>query len=111
MATSTHRPRAKSTPSKPGLFRRISGDGPRWKQVLRWLALLFVLGAVLLALGGARMETLQAESFPQTEIIVHEAAETGAAYGAACMLHQRFLSLDNDLFAEDPTKTPEMDEA
>ena len=57
------------------------------------------------------METLQAESFPQPEIIVHEAAETGAAYGAACMLHQRFLSLDNDLFAEDPTKTPEMDEA
>lgn len=49
MATSTHRPRAKSTPSKPGLFRRISGDGPRWKQVLRWLALLFVLGL----LGGA----------------------------------------------------------
>jgi predicted NBD/HSP70 family sugar kinase len=57
------------------------------------------------------METLQAESFPQPEIVVHEAAETGAAYGAACMLHQRFLSLENDLFADEPgrsfdTKSP-----
>lgn len=49
MATSTHRTKAKSTPSKPGLFRRISGDGPRWKQVLRWFAVLVVLGI----LGGA----------------------------------------------------------
>ena len=49
MATSTHRTKAKSTPSKPGLFRRISGDGPRWKQALRWFAVLVVLGL----LGGA----------------------------------------------------------
>lgn len=48
------------------------------------------------------MEALQAESFPLPEIVVHEAAESGAAYGAACMLHQRFLSLENDLFADDP---------
>ena len=57
------------------------------------------------------MEALQAESFPQPEIVVHGAAETGAAYGAACMLHQRFLSLENDLFADEPgrpfdTKSP-----
>ena len=47
------------------------------------------------------METLQADSFPLPEIVLHEAAETGAAYGAACMLHQRFLSLENDLLAGD----------
>ena len=49
MATSTHRTKPRSGPQKPGLFRRISGDGPRWKQVLRWLLLLAVLGL----LGGA----------------------------------------------------------
>ncbi len=49
MATSTHRTKPSSTARKPGLFRRISGDGPRWKQVLRWLVVLLVLGL----LGGA----------------------------------------------------------
>jgi membrane peptidoglycan carboxypeptidase len=49
VATSTQRTKPRSTPRKPGLFRRISGDGPRWKQVLRWLLVLFVLGL----LGGA----------------------------------------------------------
>jgi membrane peptidoglycan carboxypeptidase len=49
VATSTHRRKPKSTPRKPGLFRRIGGDGPRWRRVLRWLALLLVLGL----LGGA----------------------------------------------------------
>jgi predicted NBD/HSP70 family sugar kinase len=57
------------------------------------------------------MESLQAESFPQPEIVVHGSPETGAAYGAACMLHQRFLSLQNDPFADEPgrpcdTKSP-----
>jgi hypothetical protein len=57
------------------------------------------------------MEILQAESFPQPEIVVHHAAETGAAYGAACMLHQRFMSLESDLYAEETgriadTKSP-----
>lgn len=42
------------------------------------------------------MEAFQSEDFPQPEIAVHAAAETGAAYGAACMLHQRFLSLADD---------------
>ncbi len=50
MATSTHRTKPKSTPRKPGLFRRIGGDGPRWKRVLRWLALLLVLGILGAAL-------------------------------------------------------------
>jgi predicted NBD/HSP70 family sugar kinase len=51
---------------------------------------------------GCHIEALQAESFPQPEIDVHEAPETGAAYGAACMLHQRFLSLENEMFAANP---------
>jgi len=39
---------------------------------------------------------LQPSTFPTPDIEVHEAAETGAAFGAACMLHRRFLSLDPD---------------
>jgi predicted NBD/HSP70 family sugar kinase len=62
------------------------------------LAALYEMVAARVAF---HMEGLQAETFPLPEIIVHEAAEAGAAYGAACMLHQRFLSLDNDLFADD----------
>ena len=41
------------------------------------------------------IEELQAATFPIPEIVVHEAAESGAAFGAACMLHRRFLSLEN----------------
>ena len=67
------------------------------------LAALYEMVAARVAF---HMEGLQAESFPLPEIIVHEAAEAGAAYGAACMLHQRFLSLDNDLFADDPGGEP-----
>jgi predicted NBD/HSP70 family sugar kinase len=63
------------------------------------LAALYELVAARVSV---HMEALQAESFPLPEIVVHEAAESGAAYGAACMLHQRFLSLDNDLFADEP---------
>lgn len=40
---------------------------------------------------------LQAATFPVPDIIVHRAAESGAAFGAACMLHRRFLSLENDV--------------
>lgn len=38
---------------------------------------------------------LQAATFPIPDIVVHEAAESGAAFGAACMLHRRFLSLES----------------
>lgn len=41
------------------------------------------------------IEELQAATFPSPEIVVHQAAESGAAFGAACMLHGRFLSLEN----------------
>lgn len=44
----------------------------------------------------ARIGELQAATFPIPEIVVHGAAESGAAFGAACMLHRRFLSLENE---------------
>lgn len=49
----------------------------------------------------AHMTTKDAIDFPKPEIAVDEDAEFGAAFGAACLLHQRFLSLENDLFAGD----------
>jgi len=36
--------------------------------------------------------------FPSPEIVVDGDAEFGSAFGAACMLHQRFLSLENEEF-------------
>jgi hypothetical protein len=36
--------------------------------------------------------------FPTPEIVVDDDAEFGSAFGAACMLHQRFLSLENEEF-------------
>ena len=55
------------------------------------------------------IRALQASTFPVAEILVHDAPEIGAAFGAACMLHQRFLSLENRLLADDAatTKVPE----
>lgn len=44
----------------------------------------------------------QSIAFPLPEIVVGEGAELGSAYGAACLLHQRFLSIENeDLAVED----------
>lgn len=45
------------------------------------------------------IEGLQAATFPMPIFEVHKAPETGAAYGAACMLHQRFLSLEHEQFS------------
>lgn len=42
----------------------------------------------------------QASTFPIPGIIVHDAAETGAAFGVACMMHRRFLSLENQTLVE-----------
>ena len=43
----------------------------------------------------------QAPTFPVPEILVHEAPEMGAAFGAACKLHQRYLSLEGEHPADD----------
>lgn len=44
----------------------------------------------------AHMTLPQVVDFPVPPIVVDANAEVGAAYGAACLMHQRFLSLDND---------------
>ncbi|MDO8882172.1 ROK family protein [Pseudotabrizicola sp.] len=49
-----------------------------------------------------RMGELQARTFPCPKIVVHKSAESGAAFGAACMLHQRFLSLENEMHLRGP---------
>lgn len=49
----------------------------------------------------AYMQANQAPTFPLPDIVVDEGAESGAAFGAACKLHQWFLSLANERFAED----------
>ncbi|EYD76000.1 Xylose-responsive transcription regulator, ROK family [Rubellimicrobium mesophilum DSM 19309] len=45
----------------------------------------------------------QEPSFPLPAISVHEDADFGAAFGAACMLHQRFLSWESNRFAAAPS--------
>ncbi|MBB2752702.1 UNVERIFIED_ORG: putative NBD/HSP70 family sugar kinase [Rhizobium aethiopicum] len=40
-------------------------------------------------------------AFPTPEIVVDDDAEFGSAFGAACMLHQRFLSLENEEFGSE----------
>ncbi|MDR9775467.1 ROK family transcriptional regulator [Rhizobium hidalgonense] len=43
----------------------------------------------------------QSIAFPTPEIVVDDDAEFGSAFGAACMLHQRFLSLENEEFGSE----------
>ncbi|RRI00732.1 ROK family transcriptional regulator [Mesorhizobium tamadayense] len=49
----------------------------------------------------AHIRNLQAETFPIPEIVFHESAAYGSAFGAACIMHQRFMSLDNQMFNRD----------
>jgi predicted NBD/HSP70 family sugar kinase len=46
------------------------------------------------------LRSFQEDDFALPEISVAEGVESGAAYGAACMLHQRFLSLESTRFTE-----------
>ena len=48
----------------------------------------------------AHIRAIQEPSFPVPAIETDAAAEGGSAFGAACMLHQRFLSLEGQRFAE-----------
>jgi hypothetical protein len=52
-------------------------------------------------------------AFPAPEIVVDEDAELGSAFGAACLLHQRFMSLENEDFTSEdglPVSPPARDE-
>lgn len=56
----------------------------------------------------AHMRTRQAVEFPAPDVVVDDDAEFGSAFGAACLMHQRFLSLENDsLGGEGPCPAPE----
>ena len=48
----------------------------------------------------AHLRAFQNDSFPLPIISVAEDNAFGAAFGAACMMHQRFLSLESDRFSE-----------
>lgn len=48
----------------------------------------------------AYVEQGQESSFPCPEITVNEEAAFGGAFGAACMMHQRFLSVDAARYVE-----------
>lgn len=49
----------------------------------------------------AHMRTQQSVDFPVPEVVVDDDAEFGSAFGAACLMHQRFLSLENDFLGSD----------
>lgn len=59
--------------------------------------------AMLYPMMAARVATYMGEgqsiSFPHADIIVDEDAALGAAFGAACLMHQRFISLENEAFS------------
>jgi predicted NBD/HSP70 family sugar kinase len=46
--------------------------------------------------------------FPTPAIVVDDDAEFGSAFGAACMLHQRFLSLENEEFGGEDGSLPRL---
>ncbi|RUY56197.1 ROK family transcriptional regulator [Mesorhizobium sp. M7A.F.Ca.CA.001.13.2.1] len=55
----------------------------------------------------AHIRELQAATFPIPEIVFNESAIYGAAFGAACMMHQRFMSLDNQMLNKDAVSGPD----
>lgn len=54
----------------------------------------------------AHIRSLQAETFPIPEIVFNESAAYGSAFGAACIMHQRFMSLDNQMLNRDAVSNP-----
>lgn len=62
------------------------------------VAALYPLVAARVA---AHMTTRQAVAFPAPQIVVDADAEFGSAFGAACLLHQRFLSIENEALVRD----------
>lgn len=63
------------------------------------VAMLYPLVAARVA---AHLALLQEPSFPSPPIAVNESATFGSAFGAACMVHKRYLSLDSQRFNESP---------
>ncbi|MGB8818793.1 MAG: ROK family transcriptional regulator [Rhizobiaceae bacterium] len=62
------------------------------------VAALYPMTAARVAL---HMNVKQAVTFPIPQIAVDEDAEFGSAFGAACLLHQRFMSLENEVLGSE----------
>lgn len=56
------------------------------------VAALYPLVAARVAV---HLAAIQEPSFPTPSIVLDESASLGSAFGAACMMHQRYLSLDS----------------
>jgi predicted NBD/HSP70 family sugar kinase len=67
------------------------------------VAALYQLTAARVAL---HMNIRQTVAFTAPKIAVDEDAEFGSAFGAACLLHQRFMSLENEFLIADKFNTP-----
>ena len=50
---------------------------------------------------GHYIQSMQEASFPMPDIVMNDDETVGPAFGVACMLHQRYLSLESQRFAED----------
>lgn len=72
------------------------------------VAALYPMVAARLA---AHMGSERNAMFPVPEITVDDDPHYGSAFGAACLMHQRFLSLSNDSLALDDTAEDERDTA
>jgi predicted NBD/HSP70 family sugar kinase len=60
---------------------------------------------------GAHIQSTQEASFPLPSIVVHDEGTVGSAFGAACMLHQRYLSMESQRFAEQEAQESDVGEA
>jgi predicted NBD/HSP70 family sugar kinase len=61
------------------------------------VAALYPLMAARVA---AYIQSTQEPSFPVPAILLNDEGTAGSAFGAACMLHQRYLSMESQRFAE-----------
>jgi predicted NBD/HSP70 family sugar kinase len=61
------------------------------------VAVLYPLVATRVA---SHLQQMQEASFPLPSIIVNADAAFGSAFGAACMMHQRYLSMESERFLE-----------
>lgn len=57
----------------------------------------------------AHMKGERNAMFPAPEIVVDDDPRFGSAFGAACLMHQRFLSLANETLGGDDAALPEAD--
>ena len=74
------------------------------------VAALYPLMAARVA---AHIQATQESSFPFPSITMNDQGTVGSAFGAACMLHQRYLSLESQRFSYETVaiQAPDTDQA